>query len=92
MGKKYLTHKNALLIALLFISFCLPAQEPGTGDVTGKIDDHFYNLRHRLDILEKKIDDVLWFERVGDIAHIDKVFLAGAPLRFTMQINSRRLY
>jgi dipeptidyl aminopeptidase/acylaminoacyl peptidase len=79
METKYFTHKNALLIALLLTSFCLPAQEQGTGDVTGKIDDHFYDLRHRLDILEKKIDDVLWFERVGDIAHIDKVFLAGAP-------------
>jgi dipeptidyl aminopeptidase/acylaminoacyl peptidase len=38
------------------------------------------NLQHRLDILEKKIDDVLWFERVSDYAFIDKVFMTGPPL------------
>jgi dipeptidyl aminopeptidase/acylaminoacyl peptidase len=36
---------------------------------------------HRADTLEKKIDDVLWHFRVGDVAHIDKVRLAGAPIR-----------
>ena len=34
---------------------------------------------HRYDILEKKIDDVLWFHRVGDIAFIDKVIITGPP-------------
>ena len=34
---------------------------------------------HRYDILEKKIDDVLWFQRVGDIAFIDKVIITGPP-------------
>jgi dipeptidyl aminopeptidase/acylaminoacyl peptidase len=37
-------------------------------------------LDHRLDVLEKKIDDVIWFQRVGDVAFIDKVFLTGPPL------------
>ncbi len=35
--------------------------------------------RHYLDVLHKKIDDVLWFERVGDLAAIDKVRLWGPP-------------
>lgn len=38
------------------------------------------NLRHRLDVLEKKIDDVLWFQRIGDAAFIDKVYITGPPL------------
>jgi dipeptidyl aminopeptidase/acylaminoacyl peptidase len=38
------------------------------------------NLQHRLDVLEKKIDDLTWFERVGDIANIDKVYMYGPPL------------
>jgi dipeptidyl aminopeptidase/acylaminoacyl peptidase len=37
------------------------------------------NLEHRLDVLEKNIDDVLWFQRVSDVAFIDKVFLTGPP-------------
>lgn len=35
--------------------------------------------KHRLDILEKKVDDLLWYERVGDIAFIDKIYLTGPP-------------
>lgn len=29
---------------------------------------------HQFDQLMKKIDDVLWYEKVGDIAHVDKVY------------------
>lgn len=36
-------------------------------------------LQHRLDVLEKKVDDLLWFKRVGDVAFIDKVFMYGPP-------------
>ncbi|MCZ7601246.1 MAG: prolyl oligopeptidase family serine peptidase [Melioribacteraceae bacterium] len=38
------------------------------------------NFNHRLDVLEKKIDDIIWYERVGDIANVDKVFMYGPPL------------
>ena len=34
---------------------------------------------HRFDILEKKIDDVLWYHKVGDVAFIDKVIITGPP-------------
>jgi len=34
---------------------------------------------HMLDVLEKKIDDLLWYEKVGDVCWIDKVYLAGPP-------------
>ncbi len=37
------------------------------------------SLKHQLDVLQKTIDDVLWFQRVGDVAFIDKVYLAGPP-------------
>jgi dipeptidyl aminopeptidase/acylaminoacyl peptidase len=32
-----------------------------------------------LDEVLKKVDDVLWFQRVGDVAEIDKVYLTGPP-------------
>jgi dipeptidyl aminopeptidase/acylaminoacyl peptidase len=35
--------------------------------------------RHRVDILQKKIDDNLFFHRLGDVAVIDKVRLYGPP-------------
>lgn len=34
---------------------------------------------HHFDQLAKKIDDLLWYEKVGDIAHVDKVVLCGPP-------------
>ncbi len=38
------------------------------------------DLQHRLDVLEKSIDDIIWFQRIGEVAFIDKVFLTGPPL------------
>ncbi len=36
-------------------------------------------LDYRFDQIQKGIDDVLWFERVGDVADIDKVFIPTVP-------------
>jgi dipeptidyl aminopeptidase/acylaminoacyl peptidase len=35
--------------------------------------------RYSFDMLQKKIDDVLWFDRVGDVADVDKVYYASVP-------------
>ena len=37
------------------------------------------SMGHRLDTLEKISDDILWYKKVGDIAHIDKVRHTGSP-------------
>jgi dipeptidyl aminopeptidase/acylaminoacyl peptidase len=37
------------------------------------------NQSDTFDTILKRIDDVLWFERVGDVAEIDKVFITGPP-------------
>ncbi len=37
------------------------------------------NLNHKIDRLEKLIDDVLWYNKVGDIAHVDKLYIYGPP-------------
>jgi dipeptidyl aminopeptidase/acylaminoacyl peptidase len=68
---------------LLFLAVLLFAREQVNAQQATQqsLDTHFENLRHRLDVLEKKIDDVLWFERVGDVAVVDKVFMAGLPPR-----------
>lgn len=48
-------------------------------DVKAMINDQNTFLQHRLDQVEKKVDDLLWFQRVGDVAFIDKVYIAGPP-------------
>ena len=44
-----------------------------------QLEKQFENLDHRLDVLEKAIDDVLWYDRVGDVAYVDKVRHVGPP-------------
>lgn len=36
--------------------------------------------RYTTDAILKKLDDVLWFDRVGDVAIVDKVYLTGPPV------------
>lgn len=39
------------------------------------------DLRYRFDVVEKVVDDVMWHQVVGDVAYIDKLFMAGPPPR-----------
>ncbi|MBU1100011.1 MAG: prolyl oligopeptidase family serine peptidase [Bacteroidetes bacterium] len=64
-------------LILFFSSFTLAQDE--LKDIAAKIDKNDVNLGHQLDVLAKKIDDVLWFERVGDVAFIDKCYIYGPP-------------
>lgn len=43
------------------------------------VERRFEALDHRLDALEKAVDDLLWFQRVGDVALVDKLFIVGPP-------------
>lgn len=40
------------------------------------------SLRHRLDVLSRQVDDLMFFLRLGDIAEIEIVRLTGPPLRY----------
>ncbi len=75
--------KPIFVLALfsLFFSPVLKSQSPTDELKKGQeqILEQFGNLRHRLDVLEKAIDDITWFQRVGDVAYVDKVFMAGPP-------------
>ena len=68
---------------MVFMSFHqVTVAQPGTSelmDAINGINDRFVALDHRLDVLEKNIDDLLWYERVGDVAYIDKVYITGPP-------------
>lgn len=74
-----------LIIIILTIIFSIPLFSQGVADEIMKLhddlDEKFLNLRHRLDVLEKKTDDVLWYNRVGDVAYIDKIFMTGPSPR-----------
>ena len=43
---------------------------------------HIESLEHRIDVLSRQIDDIMFFQRLGDIAEVDIVRLTGPPLRY----------
>jgi dipeptidyl aminopeptidase/acylaminoacyl peptidase len=77
MSSKYLF----LLPVFFFFSGLCKAQIPDSVlQNINSLKKYNESLDHRLDVLEKVIDDVLWHHRVGDVAIIDKVRLTGPPL------------
>ncbi len=77
-------HFSALILSAALacaMHLSLTAQEKNDG---GKSSDRFFqkqfeSLNHRLDILEKAVDDLLWYQKVGDAVLIDKIFIVGPP-------------
>lgn len=55
--------------------------ESSKDEIIQEMSSHITYLRHRLDEVEKAIDDVLWYNKIGDVAYIDKVYITGPPLR-----------
>jgi dipeptidyl aminopeptidase/acylaminoacyl peptidase len=55
------------------------AQDTPDASLEALIDKRFEALDHRLDTIEKAIDDIQWYNKVGDIAEIDKVYITGPP-------------
>jgi dipeptidyl aminopeptidase/acylaminoacyl peptidase len=62
------------------------ADEPASDERPLPLDQRIAALEDRLeqtdftlDRLMKKVDDLLWFQRVGDVATLDKVFLPTVP-------------
>lgn len=72
----------AFLMLILCISQNILAQE-NTKELKSVIlhlEGINNTLQHRIDVLEKNIDDLMWFQRIGDVAYIDKLYMTGPPL------------
>jgi hypothetical protein len=68
------------LIAIsIFISATATADDPPKSDAVTAVEKASTRARHQFDKLAKRIDDVLWYERVGDVAVIDKCRIYGPP-------------
>lgn len=71
-----------MLFLMVAFSGVLNAQSGESNQaVIETMNQRFESLRHRLDEIEKAIDDVIWYDKVGDVAHVDKVYIYGPPLR-----------
>ena len=72
--------KFLLLSLIVMIGVSSIAQtEVNKDELIEKLNDQLEHLNHRLDRIEKISDDILWYNKVGDIAFIDKVYIYGPP-------------
>ncbi len=68
-----------IYLTFLLLTTAIFSRAQDVPDVKAMINDQNTFLQHKLDEVEKRVDDLLWFQRVGDVAFVDKVFIAGPP-------------
>jgi len=74
-----------LVVLLLIVPGTMAGEksdEKGGDDLADRVEKLEKKLEKSLseiDQLTKKVDDLLWFERVGDVAEIDKVYFPTVP-------------
>jgi dipeptidyl aminopeptidase/acylaminoacyl peptidase len=71
--------KLLFVIAVLFPLFTYSQDEQTLKNEISKLKDDNVDLNHRLDQLQKMVDDGLWYNKLADYAFIDKVFMYGPP-------------
>lgn len=79
--------KNLFLLVL-----CLPFLGV-TQDESKEIErlqNQVADLRHSFDRVSKQLDDMMWYDKVGDVAFIDKVYLTGPPKADRVEKNKTR--
>lgn len=67
------------ILAVLALAFTLPLLMHAQTEKEIELEQQISDLQHRFDKLEKGIEDLLWYQKVGDIAVIDKVYITGPP-------------
>jgi dipeptidyl aminopeptidase/acylaminoacyl peptidase len=70
------------LIILPVVMLAYPgagAEDAGLEEKVAGLEERMEEVGFTLDRLAKQVDDLLWFQRVGDLAEIDKVFIPTVP-------------
>jgi dipeptidyl aminopeptidase/acylaminoacyl peptidase len=73
---------SRLTALLLLVAASAAAQGPDLAQVQRTLERQQQSLGHRIDVLERQIDNLMFFQRLGAIAEIDIVRLTGPALRY----------
>lgn len=80
MNRPLRTAFAVLLLASVCGSKGAAAQEnPASSAEVERLRSMVADQRHNFDVIQKKFEDILWYEKVGDVAYISKVRLTGPP-------------
>ena len=71
-----------LAAAALTLLPAVASSQAETDAVIRRLESQNESMGHRLDQLQRQIDDLMFFNRLGDIAEIDIVRLTGPPLQY----------
>ena len=74
--------KRILFLLALFtflITGNLKAQDNHEKTKQDKLEMRVNDLQHNFNRVQKGIEDLLWYQKVGDVAYIDKVYITGPP-------------
>lgn len=75
-------YQPLFLAIILMLPFTINAQntEPSSKVDLSEINNRIESMSYDITSLQKAVDDLAWYNRVGDMAYIDKVFITGPPV------------
>lgn len=79
-----------VLICLLLIFNLSEVIGQEVNEEIERLQNQVTNLRHNFNRVSKQLDDLLWYDKVGDVAFIDKVYLTGPPKADRVEKNKTR--
>jgi len=71
--------RSVLFYVLLVATVCAGIAQNADSSIKD-IKDKLESMGYDISSLQKAVDDISWFNRVGDVAFIDKVFITGPPI------------
>lgn len=73
-------HITIFIAVLFYLSAgSIYAQNGSKESRQDKLETQVNNLQHNFNQVQKGIEDLLWYQKVGDVAYIDKVYITGPP-------------
>ena len=78
--KKILLLSLILFATVLFTSTLYSQSMEELHEQIETLNHQISGMEHTFDVLTKKIDDVLWMQKLEDVAWVDKVYIYGPPL------------
>lgn len=70
---------KSVICLSIFYSATIYAQDSSLIKELKSLKKYNENLRHRLDEIERMVDDLIWYERLENVAFVDKVYMYGPP-------------